>query len=104
MATLGDEVVRTLSLGVDRIHWLGRGPRRGGRPITEWTIPPAGLADKPLATGDSIINQYDLRAARPDAAGRTVPMIVMLVDGAIIHCGTLCVGSIGYGVRLTVWV
>ncbi|MCP9469148.1 MAG: hypothetical protein NNA31_04000 [Nitrospira sp.] len=53
--------MRTLRLGVGRIHRLGRGPCRGGRLIAECTIPPARLADTPLATGDSIINMVSVR-------------------------------------------
>lgn len=62
-----DDTMRTAQLGSDHLHLLGQVPRRGERLTAEFTIPAARLADKPLATGDSMINQDDLRAARPDA-------------------------------------
>lgn len=67
MATPGNDTMRTAQLGRDHLHLPGQVPCRGERLIAECAIPPARLADKPLATGDSMINQDDLRAARPDA-------------------------------------
>jgi hypothetical protein len=49
---LGDDTMRTVQLGSDRIHLLGQVPRRGERLTAEFVIPAARLADKPLTAVD----------------------------------------------------